>query len=167
MYQHQYWNELQALKAHVLYLELYQLHSEWWDRTINMFLAIMSSASIGGWVIWKQFSFLWGALIAASQVASVIYKFLPFKARIKPISIAAMELSLLADEAEKAWFDVSGGYLTERQIHEKRFEIREAKSKIMKAHFGGMVLPVKERLMKKAEEQMTAYFLSIFPELAK
>lgn len=165
MYQHQYWNELQTLKAHVLYLELYQLSSEGWERRINIFLAIMSSASIGGWAIWKEWSFVWGLLIAISQVASVIYKFLPFKSRIKPISTAALELSALMDAAEKAWFDVAGGHLTERQIHEKRFQVRTAKTRIMRANFGGMVLPENKKLMRKAEQQMRTYFMNAFPEL--
>ncbi|MWV17520.1 hypothetical protein F3I16_15870 [Pseudomonas sp. L-22-4S-12] len=165
MYQHQYWIELQTLKAHVLYLELYQLSSEGWERRINIFLAVMSSASIGGWAIWKQWSFVWGLLIAVSQVASVVYKYLPFKSRIKPISKAALELSALADAAEKVWFDVAGGHLTERQIHEKRFAVRKAKNRIMRANFGGVVLPENKRLMNKAEQQMRTYFINVFPEL--
>lgn len=166
LYQHQYWNELQNLKAHVYYLELYQLSSEGWERRINIFSAVMSSGSIGGWVIWKDLSFLWGLLIAISQVISVVYKFLPFKERIKPVSSAALELSVLADAAEKDWFDVAGGHLSERQINDKRFAIKLAKTKIMKSNFGGMVLPENKKLMLKAENQMRAYFKSHFPELS-
>lgn len=116
-------------------------------------------------MVWKDWSFLWGLLIAISQVISVVYKFLPFKERIKPVSSAALELSVLADAAEKDWFDVAGGHLTERQINEKRFAIKLAKTKIMKSNFGGMVLPENKKLMLKAENQMRAYFKSHFPEL--
>lgn len=76
-----------------------------------------------------------------SQVASVIYKFLPFKARIKPLSTAGIELSVLADNAEKGWFDVAQGELTEREINEKRFALRKKKAAVMKTAFAGMVVP--------------------------
>lgn len=163
--QSQYWVELQALKAHIYYLELYQLKSEGTERWISIVLAVASSGSIGAWVIWKEYAFVWAMFIAASQAISVIYKFLPFKARIKPLSIAGVELSVLADEAEKAWFDVARGELTEREINEKRFAIRKKKSAVMKSAFSGMVIPENKRLMTRAEEQMSKYFKSHYPEL--
>lgn len=165
MYQAQYWVELQSLKAHVYYLELYQIRSENIERGISIVLAIASAGSIGGWAIWKEYAFVWGVLIMLSQVISVVYKFLPFKARIKPLSAAGIELSVLADEAEKGWFDVAQGDLTEREINDKRFAIRKKKSAVMKSAFSGMVLPEKTSLMTKAEAQMRKYFLSHYPEL--
>ncbi|MCU7645610.1 hypothetical protein [Pseudomonas piscis] len=163
--QSQYWVELQALKAHVYYLELYQLKSEGTERWISIVLAVTSAASIGGWAIWKEYAFIWGVVIMISQVISVVYKFLPFKSRIKPLSTAGVELSVLADEAERGWFDVARGELTEREINEKRFAIRKKKSAVMKSAFSGMVIPENERLMAKAEEQMRKYFKSHYPEL--
>ena len=157
---------MQNLKAHVYYLELYQLGSESIERWIGIFLAITSSASIGGWVIWKEYAFVWALLIMISQVISVVYKFLPFKARIKPLSAAGIELSVLADDAEKGWFDVSEGNLTEKEINEKKFAIRKKKSAVMKSAFSGMVLPENEKLMSKAVEQMHKYFKSHYPEVS-
>ncbi|MBP5065478.1 hypothetical protein [Pseudomonas chlororaphis] len=165
MYQAQYWVELQNLKAHVYYLELYQIRSENIERGIGIVLAIASAGSIGGWAIWKEYAFVWGFFIMLSQVVSVVYKFLPFKARIKPLSAAGIELSVLADDAEKGWFDVAQGELTEREINEKRFAIRKKKSAVMKSAFAGMVIPEKAGLMTKAESQMRRYFQSHYPEL--
>lgn len=166
MYQAQYWVELQNLKAHVYYLELYQTRSENIERWISIVLAVASAGSIGGWAIWKEYAFVWGVLIMLSQVVSVVYRFLPFKARIKPLSTAGIELSILSDEAEKAWFDVAQGELSEREINDKRFAIRRKKSAVMKSAFGGMVMPENDRLMGKAESQMKRYFLSHYPELS-
>ena len=166
MYQAQYWVELQNLKAHVYYLELYQTRSENIERWISIVLAVASAGSIGGWAIWKEYAFVWGVLIMLSQVVSVVYRFLPFKARIKPLSTAGIELSILSDEAEKGWFDVAQGELSEREINDKRFAIRKKKSAVMKSAFGGMVMPENDRLMGKAESQMRRYFLSHYPELS-
>lgn len=161
----QYWVELMALKAHACYIELYQLRSESIERGIGIFLAIMSSTSIGGWVLWKEYAFVWATLIMISQVVAAIYNFLPFKSRIKPLSAAGIELALLADEAENRWFEVSKGELTEREINDLRFEIRKKKSAIMKSAFSGMALPESSRLMSKAESHMIRYFKSHYPEL--
>lgn len=163
--QSQYWVELQELRAHAYYLEFYQLRSEGLERAIGITLAVLSSSSIGAWAIWKEYAFVWGVLIMISQVVSAVYRFLPFKARIKPLSIAGMELSVLADDAEKLWFEVASGDLTEREINDKRFAMRKKKSTIMKSAFSGMVMPENPKLMEKAEEQMRKHFRSHYSEL--
>ena len=53
------------------------------EEPINIFLAVTSSGSIGGWVIWDKYSFLWAFIIAASQVINVVKQFLPYKTRVK------------------------------------------------------------------------------------
>lgn len=162
MYQSQYWTELQDLRAHAYYLELYQQRSERIETGIGIFLAVASSASIGAWTIWTKASMVWGGIIAASQVVGVVYKFLPFKARIKPLNSASIELFSLADEAEKGWHDVAEGELTGSKVNEMRFKIRSKKSAIMKASFTGISLPEDKELMREAEAKMRAYFSNFY-----
>ena len=83
MYQQRYWKELYQLKVHTNYLELYLESSTNVDRGMNIFLAITSSSSICGWAVWQQYSFVWGAAIAASQLITAIKGFLPFKSTEK------------------------------------------------------------------------------------
>lgn len=163
--QAQYWVELQSIKAHLYYVELYQLRSESIERFISIVLAIASSSSIAGWVIWQQYAFVWACLIMVSQVVSAVYRYLPFKARIKPLSVVGIELSVIANEAEKDWFDVSTGKLTASEINKKRFNLRTKSSAVMKSAFGGMVIPEDKKLMRQAEEKMFTYFKSHYPEL--
>jgi hypothetical protein len=158
MYQSQYWTEMQELRTHAYYLELYQIRSERIELGISIFLAVTSSASIGAWTIWKDAAMVWGGIIASSQVLSVVYKFLPFKARIKPLGVAGIELFSLADKAEEGWYDVSQSGLTGKEVHGKRIEIRRKKSAIMKSAFPGGTIPVNEKLMAKAEAKMVSYF---------
>lgn len=163
MYQQQYWKELQDIKTHAYYLELYQLDSERIERNCNMFLAVTSSASIGAWAILKDYAMIWGAVIAASQVLSVVYKFFPFKARIKPLGITSIAMFSLADEAEEGWYDVAEGELTDKQVHEKRMAIRHKKTAIMRAAFPASTLPVNDELLRLAGEKMEQYFNNYFP----
>ncbi len=163
MYQAQYWTEMQELRTHAYYLELYQLSSERKELGISIFIAVTSSASIGAWAIWKEAAMVWGGIIAASQVLSVVYKFLPFKGRIKPLGAASIELFSLADKAEEGWYDVSEGELNGKDVHNKRIEIRRKKSAIMKSAFPGGTIPVNQKLMDKAEAKMVAYFNNYYP----
>lgn len=70
--QERYWRELDQLKVHIQYLDIYLEKTFVRDRNINIFLAIMSSASIGGWVVWQHYAFVWALLIAISQVINAV-----------------------------------------------------------------------------------------------
>ncbi|WP_434519536.1 hypothetical protein [Pseudomonas sp. NFX1] len=158
MYQKQYWTELYELKCHQKYLALHQESAENWERRIKVFMAIVSSTSIGGWALWKDLAPLWATLIAASQVVTAIYAFLPFKSRIKPISLAVTSLTVLFDQAEHGWFAVAEGKLTDAEVNDARYKIRKAKTKIMSDTIGVLVIPHDADLMEKAEREAKLYF---------
>lgn len=164
MYQKQYWAEMLELRAHQYYLGMYQLSSERWERWIKVFLAVTSSASIGAWAIWHDYGIVWGSLISASQVVSVVYPYLPFKTRIKPISGAVFDLGLLADDVERDWYEVSEGYLTEAEINDKNYKIKQQKNKILNRHFGTVVMPVKNRFKLQSELMIKQYFNKFLQE---
>lgn len=158
MYQEQYWHEMVGLRAHQTYLTLYQLSSERWDLGFKIFLALMSSGAIGAWAVWQDYSKLWASLVALSQVISAVSQFMPFKARIKAMGPACAKMAVLADRAERDWFKVSEGELTNREINKARHDLKELKRKIMSDSFGNMVLPIRKRRMENASQQTTEYF---------
>jgi len=158
MYQEKYWKELYQLKVHLNYLEIYLQRSDFTDRILKIILAISSSGSIAGWVIWKDFALLWAIFIAASQVISVTNNYLPYKGRIKGLSGLVYEFENLTHDFEKKWFEVSEGKLTEREINDLRFELRQKKTKTLKKHLGSNVLPEKKKLLSKAQKSADAYF---------
>lgn len=86
IYQDRYWKELYQLRVHVNYLEIYMERSERLDKAINIFFAITSSSSICGWAIWNKFSFVWGMIIAISQLINAIKYFLPYRDRMKSLN---------------------------------------------------------------------------------
>lgn len=45
--------------------------------------AIASSGGIAGWVIWKEHAFVWGAIIAASQLTDALKEVFPFTKSIR------------------------------------------------------------------------------------
>ncbi|MEE4683602.1 hypothetical protein V2J74_19160 [Pseudomonas alliivorans] len=159
----EYWAEMQSLRTHAYYLAMYQESSEATERWINIALAIASSGSIAAWAIVKEYAAVWAFFIASTQVLSVIYKFLPFKSRIKPLATASVEMSVLADEAEKGWFSVSHGMLTAAEVNDLRFSLRKRTSKIMSA-FSTVSLPDDQKLTRKAKLKTETYLKGIYKE---
>jgi hypothetical protein len=66
-----------------------------YDRWLNMFLAVMANGSIASWVVWKEYSFIWGLLIALSQLINAIKVYLPYQKRLKNLESITKELETL------------------------------------------------------------------------
>lgn len=163
MYQQRYWKELYQLKVHLNYLELYMEDSEFKDKVVSVFLALTSSTSIAGWVIWQEAAIVWAVIIASSQVVSAIRGFLPYKSRLKALGGLVHEIEDLVLFAERKWFDVSEGRLTEEEIHELQYELRAKKTKALKKNLGNNILPEKPKLISKAQNSANIYFDNFYP----
>lgn len=162
MPQKKFWRELDQLKAHTYYMELYFERTDSLDRYLSMFLAVTSSSSICGWAVWSQFAKIWGAIIAASQLLSAINKFLPYKARLKALMGATREFQALFIAMEQRWFEVANGKLTEDEIHALFIEFKKKKQIIMDKYFASTPLPQKQKLHNQAEELARKYFVTFY-----
>jgi hypothetical protein len=163
-YQERYWKELFQLKVHTEYLEIYLTKTEFRDKAVNMFLGITSSSSICGWAIWQQYSFIWGLIIASSQLVNAIKIFLPYKNRLKSLSGIRHEFNELMIFGEMKWYDVSEGNLTEEDINKLQYEIRNKKISILKKYLGSEVLPENKKYFANAQDLATTYFNNFYPK---
>ena len=161
-YQGIYWDNLVQLRAVVYYLQAYQIHSEKWNTWIQGFLAITSSASIGGWAIWNEYGMYWGGVIAASQVVNAIKGLLPFQKRAKAIGSLNIDLEKLALEAESKWFSVFEGELTDENIFNLVTDLKQRKLEASHKYFKDQTLPIKSKFETEASERTQAYFESYF-----
>ncbi len=162
-YQDRYWKEFYQLKVHVNYLEIYSEKSELRDKTVNIFLAITSSSSICSWAIWNEYGFIWGSIIALSQLINAIKIFLPYRNRLKGIGKILPELEELLVFCERKWFDVAEGKLTEEEINRLQFDIRRKKIQSVRRHLGGSALPLKEKYFDKSKELSNTYISNFYP----
>jgi hypothetical protein len=48
--------------------------------------AVASGGGIAGWVIWKEYAFVWGTIIAVSQLANALKEVFPFTQNHKAAS---------------------------------------------------------------------------------
>lgn len=161
MIQTQYWTEIYQLKMHIAFIELLLEKSERIDRSLKIVLAVASSSSIGAWAIWNTLSWIWGSVIAFSQVVTAINQFLPYRSRMKAYSSLLVELEELMIQAELKWHSISEGQLTEEDINRARFEIRGAKQKSLNKHIQ-TTIPADPKLQKAAEQQATDYFNTFY-----
>lgn len=163
MAQERYWKELYQLKVHINYVEAHIHDSEQHDRSIKMFMAVASSASIGAWAIWKELSFFWAAIIALSQVTAAISPHLPFKARLKAYSSMLHEFEELFIQAEAKWHDIALGKYDEDDVNKARTNLRLQKHKILKKHLPSSIIPDSTEKAGKAEELALNYFSTFYP----
>lgn len=162
-YQIKYWQELYDLRSHANYINVYLLKTELHDRLFKVIIAIASSSSIGAWVIWQEFGFIWSVIIATSQVLTAISAYLPYKARLKTLTGLQPALEELALYAEERWFDVAEGNLTEEAIHKLQFEIKVKKIKLQDKFLKNTPLPDKDKYLRDAEERASRYFKNYYP----
>ena len=158
VYQQRYWNQLKEFKTHIVYLQKYAAHSEWWDKAINIFLAITSSSSIAAWAIWQEYQLLWAIIIAGSQIVTSIKPFLPYKHRLKAVSTLGEMMQDLCLECEKYWFQVAEGELTEKEIHDINIDLKDKSIAVEKKALKNIVLPTNRKILNKAEKEADKYF---------
>jgi hypothetical protein len=56
------------------------------------------------------------------------------------------------------WYEVSEGLLTEKEIHDLQFQIRQKKGQSLYKHLGGSALPEKPKLLAKANQLADIYY---------
>lgn len=162
VYQNRYWSQLKETKTHVIYLHKYAAHSEWWDKSINIFLAITSSSSIAAWAIWQKYQIIWAIIIALSQIITAVKPFLPYKQRIKAISELNDRLQEISLNCERNWFAVAEGQLTEEEIHDLYIKIKNDSLDAERKYLKNIILPKNEKILKIAETEADLYLRNTY-----
>ncbi|MCL1095662.1 hypothetical protein [Shewanella kaireitica] len=158
MYQVRYWNLLKELKAQVAYLHAYAASDELFDKSVNIFLAVTSSASIAGWAMWNEYQLIWACIIATSQVVTAVKPFLPFRKRLKAVSDLNTQIQAIFLEAETGWYKVAEGCITEEEIHHETVRLKGRVLSAERSCMNGLVLPRKRKLKEIAETAADEYF---------
>ncbi len=164
MSQEHYWKEFYRLKVHVTYVECMLEKTEQWDRTIKIFSAVTSSASIGAWAIWKELGFLWGGIIAVSQILNAIRPYLPYKDRLRCYSGLLHELEEILLGVESKWLDIASGECSEAAIRKALADLRARRFKAFKKHLPNSTVPEDGKVFEKAEEKANSYFQNFYSE---
>lgn len=162
-YQQRYWSMLVEARVHVSYLHHYAANSEWRDKAVNIFLAVTSSSSIAAWAIWREFTWVWPALIAGSQVVSAVKPFLPYNQQRKAVVALADAYQSICLQIENLWFSVAEGLFTDEKIHEETIRFRGLLLDAERMAMDGTILPRNPKLMSLAEVDARKYFANHYP----
>ena len=153
-----YWRELDQLKVYSYYVDSYYGETVKIDNNLNIFLAITSSASIAAWAIWQNFEFIWGLLIAISQIITAIRVLLPYSKRLAILPGLKSDLNMLFLKMENDWYPISKGFFSEPEIHEAHMEIKERLATILDKYENNHHMPFDEKLMVSAEKDAKKFF---------
>jgi hypothetical protein len=159
-----YWDTFTRLKVDQEYLRQHEERLDSVERCFNIVSAVAASAAIGGWILWQNIQFVWAAIIAGSQVLSVVRPHLPYGQRLKALDNLCPDIESLVLGAERDWWKVSRGLLTEDEILDLATELKQRKAQAVRKHFKGLTLPENRKKLNVAEDRTRTYMQSLMEE---
>jgi hypothetical protein len=153
-----YFNELFQLKVACEYMRRYRNRLAAWVTRISVLRAVASSGAIATWAVVQSYPLVWGAIIAAAQLADVLRDAIPLTGRYKGASALVMSLEALFIEALFEWEAIFSGQLNNDEISERWRKLMQVQLDAQKEHFPNGDLPERSDLMTLAEDDAIAYF---------
>lgn len=163
MMQQRYWLLMRQTKMSIHYFLLHIRYAEKWEKRFLAFLALTTSTSIGGWVIWNQIPLVWASIIASSHVLTSLKPYFPFASRLKVLPRFIVQLEDILLELERDWPDVAQGRLTEQKIHDKTMNIKSKLTKAERDCLGDVIIPPNALFEASADENANRYFRDNYP----
>ncbi len=111
--------------------------------------------------MWKQYAFVWGAIIAASQVTDALRDVFPFTKKHKAASEHSVALSAMFIDAQLEWENIFVGHYTDDQIMKLRHKLMKLQHDAERKSFpDGLAL--KEGLFAEAQQEAKEYFKATY-----
>lgn len=150
------WNLIENTKYKQLWISEKIKQFQKRERTINIILALTSSSSISGWIIWKEYAMIWATIIALSQLVQVSKPLFPFTKYIKELQNKYIILEKLNLELEKLWYNQQFDKLSEEEIETQYFDLKERITDILQFS-SDLIMNESAKLEKKAEKGLKTY----------
>jgi hypothetical protein len=162
-----YWKQLQQLKAASICIRIYRNQLGRRVRTVEIVKVIASSGAIGGWVIWKEYPFVWTVIIALAQVLDAIKGVFPFARMHKAAAELTVALELLCIDAEDEWESIYRGSMKDEDITKRRTKLRKLQLDAEKKHFPDGFDPSPKLIALATLEAKTYFELTYSEEAAQ
>jgi hypothetical protein len=82
------------------YFQFYKTNAALIDRIISIIIAVISSASVASWLIWQRWTFVWAAIIALSNLLTILKPYLPYEKRVSAVNYMLPELKIIINDVE-------------------------------------------------------------------
>ena len=148
------------LKVAVEYMRRYRDHAGKRVRTLATLKAIASSCVIAAWAIWREHAFVWGAIIAASQLADALKEAFPFTKIHRAASEHTISLDSMFIDALLEWENIFSGKYSDEQISNRRHKLMKLQHDAERKSFP-TGLPVEEKLFAAAQLEAKDYFAAM------
>lgn len=159
--QNLYWNKMVELRVASSYIRCYRDYLGRWVTGIGVVKAVASSTSIAAWAVWREHAFVWGAIIAVSQVVDALKDVFPITKRFKAASEHAVALDSLFIDAQMEWESIFSGSYTDAQINTRLHKLRKLQHDAEQRSFKEG-LPIRADLFKEAQEESAAFFVNTY-----
>lgn len=130
-----YWTQLVQLKVATCYIRRYRDQLATRVTGLGVLRAVASSGSIAGWAIWHELAFVWGCIIAASQLADALKDVFPFTRRHKAASEHTTALDSLFIDAQLEWENIYAGRFNDIEIMNHRHKLMKLQHDLEKKNF--------------------------------
>jgi len=152
----QIWAELCNLRFKGYCLRFLTIKFQKWDRNVNIFLAISSSGSIAAWAIWESTTLIWGAVIAFSQVITVVKPYFPYFRYTKEINSKTIKIEVLNIEFERLWYKIENKKINEEEAAELYFTYQKEIAEILNFD-DDTLFKIDSKIKQKANAKMKIY----------
>ncbi len=148
------------LKVAAGYMRRYRDETGKWVTSLGTLKAIASSGGIAAWAIWREHEFVWGAIIAASQLTDALKEVFPFTRIHKAVSEHTISLDSMFIDSLLEWENIFSGKYSDEQISNRRHKLMKLQHDAERKSFP-TGLPVKEKLFAAAQSEAQDYFATM------
>ena len=149
------------LKVAACYIRRYRDYLDTRVTALGTVRAIASSGSIAAWALWKEYAFVWGAIIAASQVADALRDVLPFTKKHKSASAHTVMLGSIFIDAQLEWENIFSGRYTDDQIMTRRHKLMKLQHDAERTSFPDG-LATRDSLFAQAQQEAKDYLTATY-----
>ena len=144
-----------------MYMRFYRDDRTKWVNRFAALRAVASSGSIALWALWRDYAFVWAAIIAASQVGDALKHRFPFIRDQKAASEYMLALDRLLIDAELEWENVFIA-LDNQDILKRRSRLGSLRYEAEGRSFPNG-LPARNNLLyARAEQEASAYLAQLY-----
>ncbi len=149
------------LKVAAAYIRRYRDDLGTWVTRLGVLKAVASNGGIAAWVVWREYAFVWGAIIAASQLADVLKEVFPFTKTHRASSEHTVALNSMLIDAQLEWENIFSGRYSDEQISSRRHKLMKLQHDAERKAFPSG-LPFKEKLFAAAQSEAKEYFATMY-----
>lgn len=159
--QEAYWKQLVLCKIVSCYVKRYRDSQAGWINITGIFKAIVSSSTIGAWIIWKEYAIVWAVFLAAAQVLDAVKEYIPQTKNRRSASEFVQTMEAIIIDARFEWFSVYNGEYTANEIMDRWRKLAKLMNETEAKYFPDG-LPADSKRQKLAEDDAEAYFLNTY-----